>query len=1034
MIRIPHRIFSMALLLAIPSAALAADPSSGTLTSTSGALTYTGGPYFVPNPSPQAGVAGEPPVCEDDGVSCDRFELTVDLPANYDVTNPLDEVQVSVAWPDPTADFDLYIFDEEGREIATSAGSADPEVARFLAGKGSKKYIVQAIPFAPLGQSIEGVVSLLVKGGGGGGGGGGPVLPPAASGQPPRFITYASPPGLGDGAGEPTLGWNSNTQRVMYVAGTETDRVTFPDLLTPAQPQACDALWENVTDPVVSAATVDPILETEQISGRTFVSHNFFGPNALFGYTDDDGESWIPASASPPNGGTDHQTVGLGPYPADSPFAALYDYAVYFCSQTASAGAMCSRSDNGGTSFGPGVPIRTPEDCGTAGGIHGHLQVAPDGTAYVPLRTCTRPDGSGVQAISVSTDAGLTWTVQPIPATEPAQKDPAVGVASDGTIYACYEAPDHSAHVAVSTDRGATWSKDYNISARVGVKTARFVTAVAGDPDRAACAFIGTETAGNSEALDFPGFWYGYVAMTYDGGETWHTVNVTPGDPLQGAGGVCVSGIACTGNNRNLLDFNDIIRDERGMTMFAYADGCIGNCVQDPSVNSFSDNGVIARQTGGRGLLAEFDGDAIAKPKNACLAGIRNAKVSKLNWRAPDNGGAEITNYKVFRSSVAGTPGTFLADAGAKLSYDDATADPAVEKYYYTVVAQNAVGSSTDSNLIELPVVPELPVESPCSVPGVTVTTDPAGDAMSMQGFHDILSVSAAEPDNLPGKIVFTMKVASLAPLPPNQMWIVRFNAPTPPENGDEAYFVAMHTEGGTTPKFVHGTSFVQDATASSVTFYSVEGDIDATSAFAPDGTITLVADKSLFGNPTVDQPLSQIIATTRPIATTDAPIGGGSQDTADTGGSYRIRAEQLCAVNTAPLAALGVDVSRGVAPVKVRFTISGSDADNEALQSYSLAFGDGQSVTDQPFNGAGSVQIEHTYTQVGAYGARLTVTDARGLASSNTDLKMIEVLAKSTPVDPTGPAPAAGRFGGSLGTMLLLPMALFAIRRRLRR
>ncbi|TAL57890.1 MAG: exo-alpha-sialidase, partial [Legionella sp.] len=316
--------------------------------------------------------------------------------------------------------------------------------------------------------------------------------------------------------------------------------------LSPALPQACEAQWEDVTDILSSATTVDPILETEQVSGRTFVSNQFVGPNALFAYTDDDGENWVSASASPPNGGSDHQTVGVGPYPADSPFANLYDYAVYFCSQAANAGAFCARSDTGGASFGPGVPVRTPAECGTSGGIHGHLQVAPDGTAYLPLRTCTKPDGSSSQAISVSTDAGVTWKVVYIPGSEAAQKDPAVGIATDGTMYACYEAPDHSAHAVVSKDRGATWSKDYNISARVGAKTTRFVTVTAGDPDRAACAFIATPTPGNSEALDFPGFWYGYVATTYDGGETWHTVNATGEDPLQGAGGVCVSGINCT--------------------------------------------------------------------------------------------------------------------------------------------------------------------------------------------------------------------------------------------------------------------------------------------------------------------------------------------------------------------------------------------------------------------------------------------------------------------------------------------------------
>ncbi len=1017
----------------------AAEPSSGTLTPTSEPISYTAGPFFVANPSPQAGLAGVPPVCEDDGVSCDKFELTVTLPDNYDVTNPADLIEVSVVWPDASADFDMYVYDAAGVEVGRSASGADPEVARFIAGKGTKTYTVQVIPFTPLGQSIEGSIQLKQVSGGGGGSGPAP-LPPAASGLPPRFINYTSPPGLADTAGEPTMGWNPLSQRAMFIAGIETDRITFPELLTPALPQACEALWEDVTDLASSATTVDPILETEQTSGRTFVSNQFTGPNALFAYTDDDGDSWTSISAGPPNGGSDHQTIGVGPYPAGSPFAELSDYAVYFCSQASNAGAFCARSDTAGASFGPGVPVRTPEECGTSGGIHGHLQVAPDGTAYLPLRICTKPDGTSTQAVSVSTDAGVTWKVRYIPETQSAKKDPAVGVASDNTMYACYEAPDNSAHVAVSKDRGLTWSNDYNISARVGSKTVRFVTAVAGDPDRAACAFIATPTAGNSEALDFPGFWYGYVATTYDGGATWHTVNVTGEDPLQGAGGVCVSGIACTGNNRNLLDFNDVIKDEKGFLMFAYADGCIGECPLDPNINSFSDNGVIARQTGGRGLLAEFDGAEPQLPKNACLAGSRTSRSARLSWRAPDNGGAEISNYKLFRSTDASTPGSFIADAGPKLAFEDKTADPAVEKYFYTVVAQNSLGSSVDSNKVELIVSPDLPVESPCTVPGVTAITDPAGDATNMQASYDIRSISVAEPENLPGKLVFTMKVGSLAMLPPNTLWAIRFIAPTAPANGDEAYFVGMHTQGGTA-KYVYGTSFVQDAAAASLTVYQIDGEIDAASVFDPNGDIILVADKALFGNPVAGDSLAQLVGTTRPITQTTTPIAGAGQDTAENG-SYRLRAASLCAVNTAPLAALSASVTSGTAPLAVKFTVAGSDADSEAVDSFSLEYGDGDSITDRKFEGAASIELDHTYMQAGVYGAKLTVKDARGLVSSNTDMKMIEVTSAGggggggTPPPvvtppPTVSNPAEGRFGGGSFGLALLPLALLARRRR---
>ncbi len=65
---------------------------------------------------------------------------------------------------------------------------------------------------------------------------------------------------------------------------------------------------------------------------------------------------------------------------------------------------FCARSDDGGLTFGAGVPIYNLTQCS---GIHGHVKVAPDGTVYVPNRGC-----GATQAVVVSADNGLTWAVQ----------------------------------------------------------------------------------------------------------------------------------------------------------------------------------------------------------------------------------------------------------------------------------------------------------------------------------------------------------------------------------------------------------------------------------------------------------------------------------------------------------------------------------------------------------------------------------------------------------------------------------------------
>jgi hypothetical protein len=44
------------------------------------------------------------------------------------------------------------------------------------------------------------------------------------------------------------------------------------------------------------------------------------------------------------------------------------------------------------------------------GGLHGHIKVAPDGTIYVPNRSC-----GGGQGVIVSEDNGLTFAVRIVP-------------------------------------------------------------------------------------------------------------------------------------------------------------------------------------------------------------------------------------------------------------------------------------------------------------------------------------------------------------------------------------------------------------------------------------------------------------------------------------------------------------------------------------------------------------------------------------------------------------------------------------------
>ena len=569
----------------------AATPTSGTVSDTSGPVTWSGGPFVTANVTAQAN--GEP-VCTVPG-SCDDFALHVSAPAGYDTDHNL---QIKVGWTNTAADFDVYLYDAAGHLAATAASSADPET--ITVAPNTADYVVRVVPFTPLGESYTATASMVAK----------PVSPAPGTATPPGFTDYPADPAIADpnGAGEPSIGFNPKTGATLYQAGLATLKATFDDSTSPAT-----ASWSDVSAkaangcPQGSTTSLDPILFTDHKTGRTFESQ-LSGVDSLTCYTDNDGASWSPSQGGGIPSGVDHQTIGGGPYSASGVGGlptSTYPNAIYYCSQDI-ATAFCAVSRDGGVTFGAGVPTYSLLDCG---GIHGHVKVAPDGTAYLPNRSC----GANA-AVAVSTDNGTSWTVRNVPGTSASDADPSVGIGANGTVYFGSVGSDGEPAVAVSTDQGKTWTNSQHVGTEFGIKNAVFPTVVAGDDNRAAFAFLGTPTDGNYQDINnFHGVWHLYVATTYDGGKTWVTSDATPNDPVQ-VGSICTGGTTC-GADRNLLDFIDVTLDDHGRVEVGFADGCTGSCVTG-GTNTRTAYPTIARQSSGLGLLSTFD-PAVATAKKA---------------------------------------------------------------------------------------------------------------------------------------------------------------------------------------------------------------------------------------------------------------------------------------------------------------------------------------------------------------------------------------------------------------------------------
>jgi hypothetical protein len=930
----------------------ASTPSSGTLTDVSGPLNYTAGPFNVANATPIPQVDNGPR-CNANTNPCDNFALTVTLPSGYHAAHPNAAVKFTLSWGDTgsgQSDYDLYIYkgvvgnlDGSQAADAQSAGGANPEVATFSPlADGSQAFSVKIVPYTPTGETVNVRIELLPGSGGVGGPFGGPD--PTTPGVP-RYQNFFAPTGSSaqSGQGEFNIGFDPITKRIMTMNIGPIWRLTPGEVQVPSLPECCEALWEDRSANTTTIG-VDPILWTDQKTGRTFASNVTTGANFVYAYTDaatpfNDGDVWVETGISPPNGGDDHETIGSGPYPLvlgmPNPLAtpANQGEAVYYCSQTFPLGpAACQRSDTLGASYGPGTFAYTGQSANGCSGLHGHVHVAPNGTVWLPVNQC-----NGKQGGAVSTDAGITWSEFAVPGSKSQSNgaDPSVALDSDSTAYYCYvnnepvpagNPPEGHVHVKVSKNGGMSWMNDFDLGASHGIVNAAHTEAVGGSAGRAACGFLGTNVAGDYQSGSFTGKWYAFIATTYDGGLTWTTVNATPDDPVQSMTGIWQQGGGA--QDRNLLDFNEITVDHKGRVLYGYSDGCTsGPCIAGTAGNDYNAYMRVARQFGGKSLFSQFDTAEPALPKPPCLSGTRDSAASHLTWKMPDNGGSDITGYQILRGTTSGGETVLVPNTGnTKTTYNDATALPSVPDYFYVVKAINAIGIGLQSNEVDLSVtVTPLP-PSACILPGLPILTDPTGDELDMLPSHDVQSLNIAEPfvDVAPDKIFFTLKVASLATVPPDTNWPVQFNV------GATTYTARMTTVLPATP-VTPVFEFYQGPLNALLPVTTVA---DPLSTFSPDGTIQIVVPRSGLGNPAIGSILTMFLTRIQVV------LGSGSSLTPDNmpdsltpTGSYTIVGNQSCAVTPTPTATTPTPTATTPTPTATQTTATPTPTPTPCVQ-----------------------------------------------------------------------------------------------------
>ncbi len=130
----------------------ASTPGSTTLSPGEGdesSVTWTGGPY--------SGFVADPATCTD--ATCDSHDLTLNIPADYWDTHD-GSVAVDISWGLSSDDYDLYVYDADGKMVGKSAAGGTTEEHVDLGTAEPGQYTVQVVPYLTAGSSYDGSATL----------------------------------------------------------------------------------------------------------------------------------------------------------------------------------------------------------------------------------------------------------------------------------------------------------------------------------------------------------------------------------------------------------------------------------------------------------------------------------------------------------------------------------------------------------------------------------------------------------------------------------------------------------------------------------------------------------------------------------------------------------------------------------------------------------------------------------------------------------------------------------------------------------
>ncbi len=553
----------------------AATPGTGTLTPLTRSLAWTGGPFTMVSAYTAATV--DPSLCT--AMTCDKYFLTVNVPASYYVTNPTHTVRIQINWTDVNTDFDMYIFDASGTQV-TYSGQGNTTFELVDMGQLSTgTYQVLIIPYLAVQASYSGTATV------------GP--PPVENFRLAKYkngnFTFTAgkaltgPDGLLFGVQdvEPRAAYDALGN--IYVAAIEgtpggTDvwksvdgGSNFTYVGQPDAAQAASALAGRT--PGVGGGDEDIAVGT---TGRVYMA-SLWG--AVLGVPGVGGVGAPLASAmcTSTNGGTiwinnpwaqntpiiDRQWIAT--YGANTVYLTFQQEGVDL---VGTSSIFVLKSIDGGLTFPFMTEITTPE-LGLQPQFQGNIAVDPS-NGYVYTVFVGHP-GNSIW-VARSTDGGASFILKAVHQGQPGQGYdnvfPIIAIDRGGNPHVVYS-DGQNVYLTSSSDQGATWTQEVRVNNGPGTKLGISPWIDAGDAGKVNIMWWATNS-GNSLAADAQ--WTVYFAQTQNAFAKNPTISENAASNVFHTGPICVNGTGCAAGTRNLAEYSSTTTYLDGKAMIVYAD------------------------------------------------------------------------------------------------------------------------------------------------------------------------------------------------------------------------------------------------------------------------------------------------------------------------------------------------------------------------------------------------------------------------------------------------------------------------------